>query len=169
MQKGGGGGRSRRRPLKHGDLRLLILALIGEQPRHGYDLITEIEQRTGGAYKPSPGVMYPALDVIQDMGLAKAKKQDGKRVFYLTEAGEAELAEQAEAVANIQSRLEALNQPTPDSEPGDIRTAMRRLRHTVFKAVTEAWPDTSNHEQITAILTKARADIADLVSKPEAD
>ncbi|MEO1158773.1 MAG: PadR family transcriptional regulator, partial [Pseudomonadota bacterium] len=79
MHRRAAGGR-RRRPLDHGDLRLLILSLIAEQPRHGYDLIAEIEARTGGTYKPSPGVMYPALAVIQDMGLAKVKKEDGKNV-----------------------------------------------------------------------------------------
>lgn len=150
------------RPLEHGDLRLLILSLIAEQPRHGYDLMTEIEQRTGGAYKPSPGVIYPALSVLQDQGLAKAKKEDGKRVFYITEPGEAELEEHAETLAKIAARLETLAHPESELDPSDVRAASRRLRHTLFTAVAQAWPDTSDYEAIVEILNQARADIAKL-------
>lgn len=158
-------GKKRRRPLDHGDLRLLLLALIAEQPRHGYDLIAEIEQRSGGAYKPSPGVMYPALSIIQDMGLAKVRKTDGKRVFYITEAGEAELEANAETIAKIEDRLAALAEPEMEFDPGDIRAASLHLRQTLFKTVTETWPDTSDYEKIVAILNQARQDIVDLANK----
>lgn len=163
-QHGRGGGR-RRRPLDHGDLRLLILALIQEEPRHGYDLMMEIETRTGGTYKPSPGVMYPALSVIEDQGFVKAKKVEGKRVFNLTETGEEELAENAETLAKIEERLESLANPDAELHPGDIRSASRRLRHTLIKTVTETWPDTSNYEEIVDILNQARADIVKAANK----
>lgn len=166
MHRRAAGGR-RRRPLDHGDLRLLILSLIAEQPRHGYDLIAEIEARTGGTYKPSPGVMYPALAVIQDMGLAKVKKEDGKNVYYITEVGEAELEDRAETLIKIEERLEALANPDSDLDPRDVRAASQRLRHTLFKTVTQAWPDTSDYEAIVSILNQARADILDLSSKDE--
>lgn len=156
---GGGGGR-RRRPLDHGDLRLLILSLIAERPRHGYDLMNEIEARTGGTYKPSAGVMYPALEVIQDMGLAKSKKEDGKRVFSITPDGEAELEANAETLTKIQSQLDAL--AAPKSDPMDVRSASRSLRYVVFQTVAEEWPDTSKHEEIIAILNQAREDIKKL-------
>ncbi len=157
-------GAARRRPLDHGDLRLLILALIAETPRHGYDLIAEIEARTSGTYKPSPGVIYPALAVIQDMGLAKVKKTEGKRVFYITEDGEAELGANAETLEKIEDRLDALAHPDSELGPGDVRVASQRLRHTVFQSVTQSWPDTSDYEKIVEILNQARADIADLSS-----
>ncbi|MEO1552950.1 MAG: PadR family transcriptional regulator [Pseudomonadota bacterium] len=164
MHKRAAGAR-RRRPLDHGDLRLLILSLIAEQPRHGYDLIAEIEARTGGIYKPSPGVIYPALAVIQDLGLAKVKKEDGKRVFYITETGDAHLEEQAETLAKIEARLESLAHPDSELDPGDVRAASQRLRHTLFKTVTQAWPDTSDYEAIVSILNQARADIVQLSEK----
>ncbi|MEL7032047.1 MAG: PadR family transcriptional regulator [Pseudomonadota bacterium] len=166
MHRRAAGGR-RRRPLDHGDLRLLILSLIAEQPRHGYDLIAEIEARTGGTYKPSPGVMYPALAVIQDMGLAKVKKEDGKNVYYITEDGEAELEDRAETLIKIEERLEALANPDSDLDPSDVRAASQRLRHTLFEAVSQAWPNTSDYEAIVSILNQARADILDLSSKDE--
>ena len=162
MHRRAAGARRRRRPLDHGDLRLLILSLLAEQPRHGYDLIAEIETRTGGAYKPSPGVMYPALAVIQDMGLAKAKKEEGKNVYRLTEEGEAELEREAETLAKIEERLATLADPESDLDPGDVRAASQRLRHTLFKTVTGTWPDTSKYGEIVRILNQARADILDL-------
>lgn len=162
MRSGSSGGSRRRRPLDHGDLRLLILSLIAEQPRHGYDLITEIEARTGGAYKPSAGVMYPALSMIQDLGLAKAKKEDGKRVFYISPEGEAELEAHAETLEKIERRLEALGSDGPVGDPTDVRAATKSLRYAVFKSVTKDWPDTSKHEDIIAILNQAREDIQKL-------
>ena len=161
----GRGGFRRQRPLDHGDLRLLILALIQEEPRHGYDLMMEIEQRTGGTYKPSPGVMYPALSVLQDQGFVKAKKVEGKRIFSLTEDGETELVEHAETLAKIEERLESLANPEADLHPGDIRSASRRLRHTLIKTVTETWPDTSAYEEIVDILNQARTDIVKAAGK----
>ncbi len=161
----GRGGSRRRRPLDHGDLRLLILSLIEEDPRHGYDLMTEIEHRTGGAYKPSPGVMYPALSVLEDQGFVKAKKVEGKRVFSLTEAGQAELEAHAETLAKIEQRLESLAHPEANLDPLDVRAASRRLRHTLFKTVTESWPDTSRYEEIVEILNQAREDITNLTDK----
>lgn len=157
----------RRRPLDHGDLRLLILSLIAETPRHGYDLIAEIESRSGGAYKPSPGVMYPALAVIQDLGFAKVKKTDGKRVFYITEAGEAEISANGETLEKIEERLEELAEPDSELDPRDVRVASQRLRHAVFRSVAQAWPDTTNYEQIVEILNQARAEISNLKAAPK--
>ncbi|MEO0881096.1 MAG: PadR family transcriptional regulator [Pseudomonadota bacterium] len=157
--RGGSRRPRRRRPLNHGDLRLLILSLIAEQPRHGYDLITEIEHLTGGNYKPSPGVMYPALSVIEDLGFAKAKKEDGKRVFYITPEGEAEIEEKSDTLAKIENRLEALASSEHDYDPTDVRSASRNLRYAVFKLVANDWPDTSKYEDIVGILNRAREDI----------
>ena len=164
-------GARRRRPLNHGDLKMLILALIAEQPRHGYDLIAEIEERTGGTYKPSPGVIYPTLSVIRDMGLAKVNKEDGKRVYHITEDGEAELERHAETLEKIEDRLASLADPDADTNPIDVRAASQRLRHALFKTVAGSWPDTSNYGAIVNILNQARTDILNLdngTPKPDA-
>jgi DNA-binding PadR family transcriptional regulator len=102
---GGGhrGGFGRRgRAFDYGDLRLLILSMIGEQPRHGYELIKAIEEKFSGAYAPSPGVMYPALAMLEEMGLiALAEAESGRKSYAITDAGRAQL------VAD-QLRLDAL-------------------------------------------------------------
>ncbi len=82
----------RRRVFDSGELRLVLLKLIEEMPRHGYDLIREIEERTNGAYAPSPGVVYPTLTLLQDMDLVEEEKSEGARKrFAITQAGAAHL------------------------------------------------------------------------------
>ena len=158
----GRGGRGRRRPLDHGDLRLLILKLISEAPRHGYDLIREIEERTGGAYVPSPGVIYPALEALLDLGWVEAEADGARRSFRLTPDGEAELAAEAEALERIETRLASLSESDRPEDPQDVRGAMWRLRHTVISAI-RAYPDDPDRRKAVAdILAEAQERIARL-------
>ena len=83
-----GGHRARR-----GDVRTALLSLLSDKPMHGYDLIRELEQRSGGAWRPSPGSIYPTLQLLEDEGLVTSEEQDGKRVYTITDAGRAELQE----------------------------------------------------------------------------
>src|ERR1700749_1683001 len=74
--------------LEHGDLRFVVLALIAEAPRHGYELIKELEDRTGGAYRPSPGVIYPTLALLEDEGFIRpAVGEAGRKLYEATDAG----------------------------------------------------------------------------------
>jgi DNA-binding PadR family transcriptional regulator len=84
------GGRRRR-----GDVRTAILRLVSERPMHGYDLMRELEERTGGMWRPSPGSVYPTLQLLEDEGLLKGEEQQGKRVYTITDEGRAELEERA--------------------------------------------------------------------------
>jgi len=74
---------------RRGDVRTALLLLLDEGPRNGYQLMQEIENRSGGAWRPSPGSVYPALSQLEDEGLVRAEEQDGRRTFVLTEAGKA--------------------------------------------------------------------------------
>jgi len=80
-----------------GNVKFAILDLLKEKPRHGYDIIREMEERSGGAYSPSPGVIYPTLQALEDQDLVKSVEQDGKKVYSITEAGLAYLQGQQEA------------------------------------------------------------------------
>lgn len=156
--RGRGSGRGRR-PFGHGDLRLLLLSLIDEAPSHGYGLIGEINQRTGGLYEPSAGVIYPALELLQDQGLAEVKNDDGKKVYHITEAGRAELASEGETIAAIRTRLEELSGAGAAPEPGDVRAAMRQLRHAVMRAATAAGDDASKRESLSTRLIRLKDEI----------
>jgi DNA-binding PadR family transcriptional regulator len=91
--------------LEHGDLRLLVLHLIGEAPRHGYELIKAVEDLTGGAYAPSPGVIYPTLTMLEELGQAEVTSEGTKKLYTITEAGRAALTESQALVDTILARL----------------------------------------------------------------
>src|SRR6201999_2565640 len=75
------------RPAPRGDIRSAILLLLADEPRNGYGLMQEIEERSGGVWRPSPGSVYPALSQLEDEGLVKAEERDGRRTYVLTDAG----------------------------------------------------------------------------------
>ncbi|REE96406.1 PadR family transcriptional regulator [Thermomonospora umbrina] len=86
----GHGGRGRR--MKRGNVRAAMLALLAERPMHGYEMIQELEGRTGGVWRPSPGSVYPTLQLLEDEGLVTSREQGGKRLFALTDTGREEAA-----------------------------------------------------------------------------
>ena len=100
----GRGGRAARF-LEHGDLRLLVLHLINQEPRHGYELIKAVEDLTGGAYAPSPGVIYPTLTMLEELGQAEATAEGSKKLYSITDAGRAALAENQALVDTLLARL----------------------------------------------------------------
>jgi DNA-binding PadR family transcriptional regulator len=136
-------GRRARRVFEGGELRLVLLTLIAEQPRHGYDLIRAIEEMTGGQYAPSPGIVYPTLTMLQDMGLVEEAAGEGARKpFQITEAGTAHLEENKEEAEELIARLKRLS-PSHYPEGGSpVWRAMRNLgvaiRHRVARGeITE--------------------------------
>ncbi len=123
------GGHRRRRQFDGEALRLLILGLIEQNPRHGYDLIRELAERSGGAYSPSPGMIYPLLTLLGDMALITDTQTEGARKsFTLAPEGAAELvARRAEADA-LFARLDALATDAARVDPAPVRRAMESLR-----------------------------------------
>ena len=122
----------RRRVFDGGELRLVLLALIGEAPRHGYDLIRAIETRTGGAYAPSPGVVYPTLTLLGDMEqIAEAPSEGSRKAFAITDEGRRVLTERAEEIAGLMARLDALGAMRERTEGASIRRAMHNLRNVL--------------------------------------
>jgi DNA-binding PadR family transcriptional regulator len=112
----------------YGELRLLLLALIAEKPRHGYELIKSIEERLGGSYSPSPGVIYPTLAWLDDMGYAALDAEGtGRKSYRITEEGEAFLAANRAAVDEILARGNS-DQAERREAPASIIRAMENLK-----------------------------------------
>lgn len=154
--RGGPRGGGRRRMFDGGELRLVLLKLIGDEPRHGYDLIREIEDRTGGAYAPSPGVIYPTLTLLQDMGLIDEEKADGaKKLFAITEAGKAHLAEHADEVAALFARIDDLGAMREKTDGAPIRRAMGNLRQVLQHRLTRDDVDLDTLHQVAALIDEA--------------
>ena len=127
----GGGGFRMGRKFAAGDLQLVILALLAEQPRHGYELIKAIEERFNGAYSPSPGVIYPTLSWLEDEGfITVSPGEDGRKSAHITDAGKAHLAEKAEAVAELFNMMDGQRNEHGDYAPlframHNLKTALR--------------------------------------------
>jgi DNA-binding PadR family transcriptional regulator len=165
MAFGFGGGRGgfghgerggRRRMFDGTELRLILLKLIEEQPRHGYDLIKEIEERSGGAYAPSPGVVYPTLTMLDDMGLIEESKSEGaKKQFAITEAGTAHLAERTEEVEALFARLQQLAGMRARADGGPIRRAMGNLRTVLQERLAAENVDPDMLHSVAEILDEA--------------
>jgi DNA-binding PadR family transcriptional regulator len=98
----------RRRVFDHGDLRFILLSMIAARPAHGYDLIKTLEDRMGGGYSPSPGVIYPTLTMLEEQGFAQVAAQDGKKLYQATAEGEAFLKANQTALDAIQARIDAV-------------------------------------------------------------
>jgi DNA-binding PadR family transcriptional regulator len=132
----GGRRRGRRRMFESGELRLVLLKLIADEPRHGYDLIRAIEELTGGEYAPSPGVVYPTLTLLQDMGFIEESEAEAQRKAYsATDEGRKHLQDKAEEVEEILERLTDLAPRQRHSGGSPIGRAVRNLmialRHRV--------------------------------------
>ena len=129
---GGERGGRRRRLFESGEFRLVLLKLIEEQPRHGYDLIREMEARTGGAYAPSPGVVYPTTTLLLDMGLIEeAGGETGRKLFAITEAGRTHLAERQAELDGALARLQAVAEVRERTDAAPVLRAMQNLKAAV--------------------------------------
>ena len=154
--RGDGGGGRRGRVFDSGELRLVLLKLIAEAPRHGYDLIREIEERTGGAYAPSPGVIYPTLTLLEDMGLIDETKSEGaKKQFAITDAGTAELEAKADAVKALFDRLSELGAHRAKTDGTPIRRAMGNLRAVLQNRLTADDVSAETLHDVAAIIDEA--------------
>ncbi|MEI9928834.1 MAG: PadR family transcriptional regulator [Sphingomonas sp.] len=156
MHEGGHRGGGRRRMFDGNELRLILLKLIEEAPRHGYDLIREIEERTGGAYAPSPGVVYPTLTLLDEMGLIDEQKTEGsKKQFAITIAGQAHLTEREAEVEALFARLTEIGSIRERASGGPIRRAMGNLRSALQERLGGGDVDADTLHEIAAILDEA--------------
>jgi len=149
-------GRRSRRMFEGGELRLVLLKLIADEPRHGYDLIRAIEDLTGGEYAPSPGIIYPTLTLLQDMGLIEEAAGEGARKpFQATDEGRAHLEERKDEVEALFERLSDLAPRASDSAGPAIGRAIKNLMTALSHRVGRDGLDEQLLHEIAAILDEA--------------
>ncbi len=152
----GGHGRGRRRQFGRDELRLMLLRLIADEPRHGYDLIKAMEELSGGHYAPSPGVVYPALSMLADEGLiAEQASDDQRRKFAITPAGEAVLTEEGEQVERAMERLAGLGERAARGRSPSIERASVNLFTAVGQRLAGNRGDEDLPHRIAEILDEA--------------
>jgi DNA-binding PadR family transcriptional regulator len=176
--KGGmfGGGFRTGRKFDAADLQLIILALLAEQPRHGYELIKTLEERSGGFYVPSPGVIYPALTFLEETGLAEVEASGTKKLYRITEAGRQRVEENRALIEQILARLghigermahvkRAFGNEGPaedgddaafDRDTSEVRAARQLLRSAI--RMKHPWSK-DEARRIAAILERAATEI----------
>lgn len=151
--EGHGHGR-RRRMFESGDFRILLLSLLEEQARHGYELIRAIEEMFAGQYAPSPGIVYPTLAMLEEQGLAEPKaegSEEGRKRFALTSAGTQWLRDNADAVNGVRARLALeVKSLRSDGLPESVRQAVRTLKHALMLDQA-GWPEERTQRVLKAI------------------
>jgi DNA-binding PadR family transcriptional regulator len=142
-----------------GALRLFVLGLIAEEPRHGYDIIKALEAKFQGAYSPSPGAIYPMLQMLEEADLVISQANGNKRLYSITEQGKTYLAEHAEELSRINAQIDEASSEAGGVSLGD---EIRALRWTVFSLVRRGKLDAEQARKAADILKKARRDLEDI-------
>jgi DNA-binding PadR family transcriptional regulator len=146
-----------------GEVRLALLSLLEEAPRHGYELMKGLEERSHGTYRASAGTVYPTLQQLEDEGLVSSQPAEGKRVYALSDAGRAELERERETVDEIWQRADEWGSWAPLWEPAAaelLRPAMQLVK-TAMRSLARS-DDPHRVDAIREILTRARHEIRDL-------
>ncbi|AQZ69106.1 hypothetical protein BKM31_53400 [[Actinomadura] parvosata subsp. kistnae] len=147
-----------------GELRLAVLALIAEQPGHGYDVMNRLADRFNGTYEPSAGSIYPTLQLLEDEGLVRVEPADGRKVHHLTGEGRRVVAEQAEEIERLWSRAASRGEWGLFREPeaAEIIGPALRLVKAAVKTLAHAHGDPRVVERIQEVFVDARHRIEQL-------
>ena len=154
----GGGGRGPKM-FDAGAMRYVVLQLIADKPRHGYEIIKELEQRAGGSYTPSPGAIYPLLSMLADMGHVDIVKEGNKKLYSILPEGQQFLDENRAMVDAHMARLSGNNS---GEEGGDLRSLMHALKDAVILRGRGPRTTREHVDAIRAILKRAINDINEL-------
>jgi len=155
---GGPGGRRRRQWFESGDMKYVILKLLKDKPRHGYEVMKELEERLHGCYSPSPGTVYPTLQWLEDEGLVRAKEVDGKKVYEVTDAGSRFLEEHRDVVDDIFERVRDAVDRALGGGMVDVNRAVGRLVRAVYRAGWKA-RDEAARRRLVELLERALGEV----------
>lgn len=163
----GGRTRGRRQWFEAGDMKYVILKLLKDKPRHGYEVMKELEERMHGCYSPSPGTVYPTLQWLEDEGLVKGKDVDGKKVYEITESGLAFLEDHRDVVDDIFDRVRDAIERTVGGTMVEVNRAMKDLARSVYRT---GWrSDDVTRQKVADIIKAAVAEIDGLTRTSSRD
>ena len=151
------------RMFEQGDLKYVILQLLDEKPRHGYEIIKALEERSGGTYSPSPGTVYPTLTMLEDMGYARATTEEsGKKIYEITPEGKAYLAENRSTVNDIFDRIADFGSSFFGGPMMGVNHAFKELARATYSTAPRHSHDTERLSKIKAVLERAAREIEEL-------
>jgi DNA-binding PadR family transcriptional regulator len=142
-----------------GEVKFVVLRLLREKPMHGYEVIRAMEERTGGCYTPSPGTVYPTLQLLEDEGFVRAEEAGGKKVYHITPEGEAYLDEHGDVLAEILDRVRETVRDLTGGGAGEMHQAFGRLAAVTFKRAWRRGPEDPALRRVAEILEQAAKDV----------
>ena len=155
-----GGPFGRRRMFDQGDLKYVILQMLAEKPRHGYDIIKELEDRFGGWYTPSPGTVYPTLNMLEDLGFARTTPEEsGKKIYEITDLGRAHLKEHQPTVDEIFAKVADFGGAFLSEGMMSIHRAMRDVARATYATAAKSPGDKERMMKIRDLLRKVADEI----------
>lgn len=164
----GGRGPRRRGPIfEAGDMKLVILRLLKEKPRHGYEVIKALEERMWGCYSPSPGAVYPTLQLLEDQGYVRVVETDGRKVYHITADGERFLEEHRGTLDEIFERLRDTVRDYAGGAMGDLNGAFAHLAKTTYKRAWRGGPGHPAIKRVTEIINRAAAEVEQAWEAPD--
>lgn len=146
-----------------GDLKYVILDLLKDKPRHGYDIIRELEEQSYGFYKPSPGVIYPTLQMLEEMGYASSTEQEGKKIYAITEEGLKFLTTQSNIADDVRRKIKHKWSFKSIGKMVMVMKKYHALEHLLGDGFRSM--DTDKAEQIQQILSRAYQDIESVLQE----
>ena len=156
---GARGGRRRKQIFESGEVKFVVLRLLKEKPRHGYDIIKALEEKMAGCYTPSPGTVYPTLQLLEDQGYVRVVETDGKKVYHITPEGERFLEENRDVLEEIFDRVRETVRDFAGGDMGDIHTSFARLAKVTFGRAWRRGPEHPSLKRVAEILRQAADEI----------
>ena len=150
-------GFGRESPFSKGDLKYVVLDLLKEKPRYGYEIIRALEERSHGFYTPSPGVVYPTLQMLEEMGYASAAERDGKKIYTITDEGKKFLSEQKDFTDEVKSHMRHYWNPKNMGIIMDMMGDFRELGRLVRQRARNIEPD--RMQRIREVISHATEEI----------
>jgi DNA-binding PadR family transcriptional regulator len=166
-----GSGRKRGGPrggriFEQGDLKYVILQMLAEKPRHGYEVIKELEERFGGSYAPSAGTVYPTLSLLEDLGYATVTPEDGgKKIYTITDEGRRYLDDNRSAVDDIFERIAELGASFLSDGMGEINRAMGTVGRATYASAGRYFRDKDKVAKVKEVLERAAREIEEIVNR----
>lgn len=142
-----------------GEVRLALLSMLESGPKHGYELMKELESKSGGIYKASAGAIYPALQQLEDEGLVTSNELGGKRKYALTAEGKAELEREAETVKRIWFRAQEAGSWVISPEGGEIARPAAAVLKSALRVASRQYDDSAKINKLREILERAKHEI----------
>jgi DNA-binding PadR family transcriptional regulator len=156
----GGRHRGRRNQMfESGEVKFVILRLLKEKPRHGYEIIKALEEKMGGCYTPSAGTVYPTLQLLEDQGYIRAVDTEGKKVYHVTPEGEKFLEENRDVLEDIIGRVRDTVRDFAGGSMGEVHSAFGKVAKATFMRAWRKGPEDPALKRVAEILNQAALDI----------